>query len=142
VLVLLDQPLTADAAAQQLLERMLGAIGLDHSSCATGHILPWATRAGRAPRDEEIAVFSPFMARAMALASPRFILALGDRAASFGAQANANNRRGIASMRGKWLAINNVPMIATFHPRQLLAQPELKRLAWADLQAFSKGLSA
>jgi uracil-DNA glycosylase len=25
----------------------------------------------------------------------------------------------------------------TFHPRRLLTQPELKRLAWADLQAFA-----
>jgi uracil-DNA glycosylase len=35
-----------------------------------------------------------------------------------------------------------VPLLATFHPRLLLKQPELKRLAWADLQAFAARLAS
>jgi DNA polymerase len=137
LLVLLDQPDPADAPASHLLTRMLAAIGLDATSCATGHLLPWSTPAGRPPRDEEITAFAPFLARALAIATPRLILAFGDRAANLGTHSDGKPGRGIASTRGKWLTLNAVPMIATFHPRQLLAQPELKRLAWADLQAFA-----
>lgn len=141
-LILIDQPGAGDAAAAALLARMLAAIGLDSTNSATGHLLPWPTPAGRPPRDEEIAAFAPFLARALALTSPRLLLAFGDRAAHLGQRADGQTGRGIASTRGKWLICNDVPMIATFHPRQLLAQPELKRLAWADLQAFAHRLGA
>jgi uracil-DNA glycosylase len=141
-LILIDQPGAGDAAAALLLGRMLAAIGLDATNCATGHLLPWSTPAGRPPRDEEIAAFAPFLAHALTLASPRLILAFGDRAAHMGQRADGPTGRGIASTRGKWLTVNDVPMIATFHPRQVLAQPELKRLAWADLQAFAHRLGA
>jgi len=138
LLILIDQPASADPASAKLLVRMLAAIGLDAKRSATGHLLPWATPAGRAPRDEEVAAFAPFLARGLALAPPRLVLAFGDRAASLGTRSDGQPGRGIASTRGNWLTINNAPMIATFHPRQLLAQPELKRLAWADLQAFAE----
>jgi DNA polymerase len=135
VIVLADQPDAANSDASRLQGRMLAAIGLDDSQYARAHLLPWSLPAGRAPRDEEIAAYAPFLARAITLTSPRLILAFGDKAAGL-ARTDREPLRGIASMRGKWLAIGDVPMMATFHPRQLLVQPELKRLAWADLQAF------
>jgi uracil-DNA glycosylase len=39
-------------------------------------------------------------------------------------------------------SVGGVPLLATFHPRRLLTQPDLKRLAWADLQAFAARLAA
>lgn len=137
LVILIDQPDAGDDAAARLLVRMLAAIGLDATTCATGHLLPWPTPAGRPPRDEEITAFAPFLARALAFAAPRLVLAFGDRAANLGTRNDGQAGRGIASTRGKWLTLGDTPMIATFHPRQLLAQPELKRLAWADLQAFA-----
>lgn len=142
LIILIDQPDEPGAPALQLLDRMLAAIGLDAASCARGHLLPWAPPAGRAGRDEEIAAFAPFLARALALAAPRCILAFGDKAAGLATRAPGEPLRGIAATRGKWLKLGDVPMIASFHPRQLLAQPELKRLAWADLQAFQARAAA
>lgn len=135
-LVLTDLP-DEDAAVQRLTERMLAAIGLGTGTYRRVHLLPWAPPAGRPPREAEIAAFAPFVARAITLTKPRAILALGSHAATF---SGANG--GIASLRGKWLAGNGVPLLATFHPRLLLKQPELKRLAWADLQAFATRMSA
>ena len=135
-LVLADLP-DDDPAVQRLAERMLAAIGLEAGTCRRVHLLPWAPPAGRPPRETEIAAFAPFVARAILFANPRAILALGTHAATFSGQAG-----GIASLRGKWLAGNGVPLLATFHPRLLLKQPELKRLAWADLQAFAARLAS
>lgn len=140
IIILIDQPDAGDAA--QLLARMLAAIGLDATKCATGHLLSWPTPAGRPPRDEEITAFAPFLAHALALAVPRLLLAFGDRAANLGSRNDGQAGRGIASTRGKWLNLGDTPMMATFHPRQLLAQPELKRLAWGDLQAFAARMAA
>ncbi len=127
-----DVPEPPDSPAASLQARMLAAIGLDAASVAEAHLLPWPTPGGRPPRDEEIAAFAPFLARALTLSAPRLVLAFGDRAAALSGEA-----RGVASLRGRWLAAAGVPMLATFHPRRLLTQPELKRLAWADLQAFA-----
>lgn len=135
-LVLTDLP-DDDPAVQRLTERMLAAIGLAAGTCRRVHLLPWAPPAGRPPREAEIAAFAPFAVRTITLAKPRAILALGSHAAALSGETG-----GIASLRGKWLASNGVPMLATFHPRLLLKQPDLKRLAWADLQTFAARLSS
>jgi DNA polymerase len=132
IAVLCDQPEPAGSPAALLRERMLAAIGLAPDDHAIGHVVPWPLTGARAPRPDEVAAFAPFLARAIDLARPKFILALGQAAAAL-----AGDTRGIASLRGQWLSAHGVPLLATFHPRQLLNQPEMKRLAWADLQAFA-----
>jgi uracil-DNA glycosylase family 4 len=132
IIVLGDVPEGGDTPLSRLTARMLAAIGLTPENSAFGHLLPWELPAGRPPRPEEIAAFAPFRTRAFELAAPKLVLAFGERAAAL-----SGASRGIASIRGQWLAIGNVPALATFHPRILLNQPELKRLAWADLQAFA-----
>ena len=136
VAVLCDQPEPAGSPAIVLRERMLAAIGLAPNDHAIGHVVPWPLTGTRAPRPDEIGAFAPFLARAVMLARPKLILALGQSAAAM-----AGDGRGVASLRGQWLAVNGVPLLATFHPRQLLSQPEMKRLAWADLQAFAARMS-
>jgi uracil-DNA glycosylase family 4 len=135
-LVVTDLP-DADPAVQRLAQRMLAAIGLEPGAFRQVHLLPWAPPAARLAREPEIAAFAPFAARAVTLAAPRAILAFGAHAAAL-----AGESGGIATLRGRWLAVGDVPLLATFHPRQLLKQPELKRLAWADLQAFAARLAA
>jgi uracil-DNA glycosylase len=98
--------------------------------CGRAHLLPWAS--GRPARDADIATFAPFLARALALAAPKLILAFGDKAAALSGES-----RGVAALRCRWHAVAGVPMLPTFSPSRLLAQPDLKRLAWADLQAFA-----
>lgn len=137
LLVLADMPDAPDSPAARLLARMLAAIGLDADKVAEGHLLPWPTAGGRPPRDDEIAAFAPFAARARTLMKPRLVLALGDRAAGLAGEA-----RGVAALRGRWHDLDGIPVLATFHPRRLLTQPELKRLAWADLQAFAARLES
>jgi DNA polymerase len=120
---------------------MLAAIGLDASNSALLHRLPWPTTGARAPRNDELAAFAPFVARALELIRPRLLLALGQAAAAL-----AGDSMALASARGQWANVSidgvMVPLFATLHPRLLLAQPLRKREAWADLQAFSARLTA
>ncbi len=142
IIVIADQPDAADSPAARLATRMLAAIGAPPH--ARAHLLPWPTAGGRKPSDEEVAFFAPWLARALELAAPRLVLAFGDRAAALTGVAG-----GIARLRGRWLTLglspagdSPAPLLATFHPRSLLTQPELKRLAWADLQSFAERLEA
>jgi DNA polymerase len=139
VVILADQPDADGSPAAVLRARMLAAIGLDADTCAIVYRLPWPTTGARAPRSDELAAFAPFVARALELATPHHILALGQVAAAVAGEAMA-----VASARGRWADVGigerQVPMLATFHPRLLLGQPLRKREAWADLQAFASRL--
>ncbi len=42
---------------------------------------------------------------------------------------------------GEWAAWEGIRFVATESPQDLLLHPELKRVAWAHMQAFMKGLS-
>ncbi len=137
LLVLGDQPEAAGSPADRLLNRMLAAIGLARDACGFAHLLPWPTPGGRPLRDDEIAAFAPWLAHGLALAAPRLVLTIGDRAAALTGAAGS-----VAALRGRWLTAADAPALATFHPRRLLDQPELKRLAWADLQTLATRISA
>lgn len=141
VIIVCDQPEPDGSPAAMLRARMLAAIGLDAGTCALLHRLPWPTTGARAPRPEELDAFAPFVARALELTRPRILLALGQAAAAL-----AGDTMALASARGRWadvvIAGGAVPLLATCHPRLLLAQPLRKREAWADLQAFAARMTA
>ncbi len=136
VLIIGEQPEAPESEAARLRTRMLAAIGLGVEDHGIINLLPWPTLDNGPPREAQLAEFAPFVARALALASPRLLLAFGERAAAL-----AGPVRGMGSIRGTWRDVGGVPMLATFHPRTLLAQPDHKRHAWADLQNFEARLS-
>lgn len=135
VYVLLDRP-GDDPAVAALCGRMLAAIGLDEANSAMAWRLPWPTLGDHDPRDDQISAFAPFLARAFTLAPPRLVLALGQCAALIAGREAASTRA-----RGRLTAFGQAQLLPTFHPRRLLADPSLKRLAWADLQTFAAAIN-
>ncbi|MEM1428151.1 MAG: uracil-DNA glycosylase [Pseudomonadota bacterium] len=127
--------------AGQLLDRMLGAIGLSRESTDTEHavyitnILPWRPPQNRDPKPDEIAMMKPFVARHVQLAGPDLLVAMGN----ISCQALLG-RRGITRLRGSWTEALGLPCLPMFHPAYLLRQPSAKRDAWADLLDLSARL--
>lgn len=119
----------------QLLDRMLGSIGLDRTGVLITNILPWRPPGNRTPSETEIAVCLPFVMRHIALVAPDFLLLLGATAA----RAITGNTQGIRRLRGQWQALSvpglhePIPCLPTYHPAYLLRTPLAKREAWADL---------
>jgi DNA polymerase len=130
--------------AGQLLDRMLGAIGLPREEvyiCNTVKCRP--TLAGprgprnRAPDPEEMANCRPFLDRQIEIIAPEVILALGAPAA----KSFLGRDFQITKMRGRWYAgPKGIPLMVTFHPAYILRQTggeieAVKRLVWSDLKA-------
>lgn len=130
--------------AGQLLDRMLGAIGLPREDvyiCNTVKCRP--TLPGprgprnRAPEPEEMANCRPFLDRQIDIIRPDVILALGSPAA----KSFLGRDFQITKMRGRWYAgPNGIALMVTFHPAYVLRQTggeieAVKRLVWADLKA-------
>ncbi|MEM8555783.1 MAG: uracil-DNA glycosylase [Pseudomonadota bacterium] len=119
--------------AGQLLDKMLGAIGLDRGSDSdTGvyitNVLPWRPPQNRDPKSDEIAMLMPFVERHIALAGPDVLITMGN----ISCQAMLG-KRGITRLRGQWTQAMDLPVLPMFHPAYLLRNPAAKREAWADL---------
>lgn len=119
----------------QVLDRVLGGIGLDRTAMLLTHLVPWRPPGSRAPSEAEVQACLPFLQRLLALARPRRILLLG----AGPAKALAGATEGVRRLRGRWLP---VPIEGQDAPAQALPLPPLdqwmrsaatKRNLWADL---------
>jgi uracil-DNA glycosylase family 4 len=125
----------------KLLDRMLGAIGLDRTSVYIANIIPWRPPGNRTPTPQESQICLPFIQRQIELVDPDILVCLGGPSA----QTLLGTRDGITKTRGRWFAYNTgkreIRAMPTFHPAFLLRSPLQKRLAWRDFLAIKKALA-
>ncbi len=137
--------------AGELLDRMLGAIGLPREDvfiCNTVKCRPTLEDGGRlrnrAPTPFEMTNCRPFLDEQIEIIEPRIILALGAPAA----KSFLGDQFSITRQRGQWFeGPRHTPLIATFHPAYILRQTggelnAVKRLVWDDLKAVRTRLDA
>lgn len=128
--------------AGQLLDRMLGSIGLDRTKVYITNVMPWRPPQNRDPSPEEAATCLPFLQRHIELAKPELLILLG--AVSMRHVLGITD--GIMRRRGKWEVYQTparaIPVMPTLHPAYLLRQPAAKRLAWRDLVAIAEKIEA
>jgi len=125
----------------ELLDRILGAIGLDREQVFIANTLPWRPPGNRNPTPAETAVCLPFLIRQVELVAPKIIVTMGGAASKTLLQTDA----GILRLRGKWQDIevghHSCASIATLHPSYLLRQPEQKALVWRDMLSLKAKLT-
>ena len=126
--------------AGQLLDRMLGAIGLSRDTAYITNMIPWRPPGNRTPATHEIELCRPFIERHVALAQPKIVVMLGNVAS----KSLLNTDKGILSLRGTWMEYTAgsgaIPALPTLHPAYLLRNPAQKRLVWADLLSLQERL--
>ncbi len=127
----------------QLLDVMLGHIGLDRTSVYITNILPWRPPGNRQPTAAEITACLPFTERHIELVAPAILVFLGGTAA----KTLLRRAEGITRLRGRWfdytLAATQtpIPAMATYHPAYLLRQSPQKRAAWRDFLTIRERLA-
>ncbi len=125
----------------KLLDRMIGAIGLDRTKVYIANVIPWRPPGNRTPTPQETQICLPFIQRQIELVDPDVLVTLGNPST----QAILGTREGIMRTRGRWLEYDTgkrvIRAIATFHPAYLLRSPSYKRLSWQDLRAIAKVLA-
>lgn len=85
-----------------------------------------------APEQVRVVAAGPGLAEAVAMLRPRLLLALGETAA----RALIDSGESLDSLRGSlrhWGSAR-IPLLASYHPAQLLREPAHKRKAWEDLK--------
>jgi uracil-DNA glycosylase len=125
----------------KLLDRMIGAIGLDRSKAYIANVIPWRPPGNRTPTPQETQICLPFIQRQIELVNPDVLVTLGNPST----QALLGTREGIMRTRGRWFDYDTgtrvIRAIATFHPAYLLRSPSYKRMSWQDLRAIAKAVA-
>ena len=116
--------------AGQLLDKILGAIGLAREEVFICNVLKHRPPENRNPRPEEVAACSPFLVRQLEIIRPRVIVAFG----TFAAQTLLETTLAIGKLRGQVHRYYGVPLIVTYHPAALLRNPNWKRPTWDDVR--------
>jgi len=130
-------------ASGQLLDKMLGSIGLDRSKVFISNTVFWRPPGNRTPNAGEIAVCLPFVERIIELIDPAVLITVGGPAThSLLAQQGSVSR-----LRGRWFTFETSRMShpiaasAIYHPAYLLRTPAQKRQAWGDLLGIKAKLA-
>ena len=138
-----EQGLPFVGNAGQLLNKMLSAIQLKRENIYITNTIPWKLPQNRAPTDQEILEFLPFLQRQIEIIKPKFIYLLGTSAA----KAILSTPLSLDTLREKWHDYKSINMdtavkvLVSYHPSTLLQSPKLKKEAWDDLQMLQKKLN-
>ena len=112
-----------------LLDKMIGAIGLSRENVSIVPMLFWRTPGGRTPTKQELELARPFVDKAIELINPTVIVTLGTLPAT--EMANVN----LAKQHGEIIDLENgIKMVPIFHPNYLMLKPAAKKDAWVALQ--------
>jgi DNA polymerase len=126
--------------AGQLLNNMIGAMGLKREQVYIANIVKCRPPQNRVPEPEEAHTCSPFLFRQIDIIRPEVLVALGSTAALY----LLGVKSSLSALRGRIHQCRGSKLIVTYHPAFLLRDPRQKKEAWLDLQlAMSElGLSA
>jgi uracil-DNA glycosylase family 4 len=116
--------------AGQLLNNMIGAMGLRREEVYIANIVKCRPPSNRTPEFIEATTCSQFLLKQIDIVRPEVIVALGATAATY----LLGVRQSLASLRGRWHAARGAKVAVTYHPAFLLRDPRQKVEAWKDLQ--------
>lgn len=124
--------------AGQLLDKIIGAIGLRREDVYIANIVKCRPPLNRTPERDEVETCEPFLFRQLMLIRPRVIVALGSPAF----QCLLKTKDSITRARGEWREWNGIKVMPTFHPAFLLRSPDKKREVWEDMKKVRDYLNA
>ncbi len=145
-----EQGLPFVGRAGQLLNNMIGAMGLRREDVYIANVVKCRPPGNRTPERDECETCLPFLLRQVAAIRPKVIVALGATAAKNLLAINSP----MAELRGRWydfrVNVNSqgcpdangptVKLAVTYHPAFLLRDPRQKKETWKDLQMVMKYL--
>jgi uracil-DNA glycosylase len=116
--------------AGQLLNNMIGAMGLKREEVYIANIVKCRPPANRVPEPVEANTCTQFLVKQIDVVQPEVIVALGATAAMY----LLGVKQSLVSLRGRWHSCRGAKLVVTYHPAFLLRDPRQKGEAWKDLQ--------
>ena len=123
--------------AGQMLERILGSVGLARADCYLTNVIKVISQ-GDEITPEWLSFFTPYLHRELAAARPRVIIAFGNTPT----RALLRTKKPISQMRGEFHDYDGTPLMPTFNPAYLLRDPTKKREVWEDMKKVRAHLAS
>jgi len=122
--------------AGQLLNNMIGAMGLARAEVYIANIVKCRPPGNRVPEPVEANTCAQFLLRQIDVVRPEAIVALGATAVTY----LLGVKQSLSSLRGRWHRCRGAKLAVTYHPAFLLRDPRQKAEAWKDLQMVMREL--
>lgn len=116
-------------AAGDLLNRILGAIGLARKDCYLTNAVKAVSRGDEITPDV-LEFFKSYLHRELAVVRPRVVIAFGNTPT----RALTGTKKPISQMRGEFVDYRGMKLMPTFNPAYLLRDPTKKREVWEDMK--------
>jgi uracil-DNA glycosylase len=116
--------------AGQLLTKIIESIDLKREDVYICNVLKCRPPENRNPEPDEVAACNPFLKKQLTAIAPKIVCCLGN----FAAQTVLGTAAPISKLRGKFVDMDGIRIIATFHPAYLLRSPDKKREVWEDMK--------
>ncbi len=120
--------------AGQLLDKLLGEIGLQRTDIFIANVLKCRPPANRDPLPEEIALCEPYLHEQIRLIKPNVIVALGRIAG----KTLIKKEMALKEMRGKSLQYQGLDLIVTYHPAAILRNMNNLKLIQDDFKMLKE----
>ena len=129
--------------AGQLLNKMIGAMGLSREKVYIGNIMNWRPDlpvagegeqvGNRPPTEEEMTYCLPYLKAQIEVVAPKVLVALGSTAAQ--GLLGFGSFKALGDVRGRWRDFCGLPLMITYHPSYILRNQSnrSKRMIWEDL---------
>lgn len=124
--------------AGQMLERILGSIGLARTDCYLTNVVK-VICTGEEITADWLSLFTPYLHRELAAVRPRVVISFGNTPT----RALLRTKKPISQLRGEFHDYDGLQLMPTFNPAYLLRDPTKKREVWEDMKkvrAFLAGL--
>ncbi|HEY0003322.1 MAG TPA: uracil-DNA glycosylase [Pyrinomonadaceae bacterium] len=115
--------------AGQMLERILGSIGLKREDCYLTNTVKFIS-SGDELTPDILSFFTPYLHRELAAVRPQAIIAFGNTPT----RALLRTKKPISQMRGEFHDYQGMQLMPTFNPAYLLRDPTKKREVWEDMK--------
>jgi DNA polymerase len=125
-------------AAGQLLNNLLGKLGLRREEVYIANVVKCRPPGNREPEADETEQCLPFLRQQIEAIKPRVIVTLG-RVAT---QALLGTPAPLTRLRGQWQKYRETRVMPTFHPSYLLRFPKERHKTWEDMQQVMEYLAA
>jgi uracil-DNA glycosylase family 4 len=125
-------------AAGELLNRILGAIGLARDQVYVANIVKCRPPGNRDPEPDEVRACRGYLEQQIDLVRPAVLVALG----RYAAQTLLGTDASLTRLRGEWHDLHGIPLRVTYHPAALLRNAAWKRPTWEDMQLVRDQLKA
>jgi DNA polymerase len=120
----------------RLLARIVAAMALTPGDVYVSHVVKCRPPEGREPSAEEARRCMSSLEHEIQAVAPEVICALGD----FAARMLLDRREPLEQLRGRFYERGGVRIMPTWHPDDMIDDPDKKRPAWEDIRKVMSSL--